>query len=496
MGIAVQPGTGTEKQTKTTSRYAWYVLFVLTGMYMLSFVDRQILALLVPSIKRDLGVSDSRIGLLQGFSFALFYTFVGLPLGRLVDTFNRRNLISVSVVAWSIFTSFCAATKSYFSLFLTRVGVGVGEAGLSPAAYSLISDYFPTERIGAAISIYYFGLFLGQSLALLVGGITVDALARIPRIQVPLLGMIASWRITFLIVGLPGLLFALLAFTIREPLRRHMLLTAEGEPVRSSFKEAVAQMKQRWQSVLGISVGMIFQSTCNYALSSWIPVFFPRIHGWTATETGKTLAVVMLVFACPGMYVGGILSDRWQKKGIADGPIRVALISAVGIFIFLTPAAIISDARWTLALLAIGMFLMSFPMGTSVAALQLIFPNQVRGQVAALFLFFLNLGGLTMGPYVPGWLNDYVFHNEHMLGTSLSLTIGGASILMFLVFLATLRSYRVHHAMTMQIHDSKFEICNYRHAGEATSRLAKKTTWCLWKKRAQLQSEDSKFEIE
>ncbi len=151
------------------------------------------------------------------------------------------------------------------------------------------------------------------------------------------------------------------------------------------------------------------------------------------------------------MYIGGILSDRWQKKGIAEGPIRVALISAVGIFFFLTPATIVSDVRWTLALLAIGMFLMSFPMGTSVAALQLIFPNQVRGQVAALFLFFLNLGGLTMGPYIPGWLNDYVFHNERMLGTSLALTIGGASILMFVVFLMTVRPYRVHHSMMIHM---------------------------------------------
>jgi MFS family permease len=128
----------------------------------------------------------------------------------------------------------------------------------------------------------------------------------------------------------------------------------------------------------------------------------------------------------------------------------VALISAVGIFFFLTPATILPDVRWTIALLAIGMFLMSFPMGTSVAALQLIFPNQVRGQVAALFLFVLNLGGLTMGPYVPGWLNDYVFHDERMLGTSLSLTIGIASVLMFLVFLATLRPYRIHHAMMVR----------------------------------------------
>jgi MFS family permease len=455
MGTAVQMNASVpEDKTKpggtkgkSGSRYAWYVLLVLTGMYMFSFVDRQILSLLVPSIKRDFIVSDSLIGLLQGFSFAIFYTLVGLPLGRLVDTYNRRNVIAVSVVIWSIFTSLCAAAKGYSSLFLTRIGVGVGEAGLSPAAYSLISDYFPKERIGTAISVFYFGLFLGSSLALLVGGMTVDALARTPTVAVPLLGVIASWRVTFLIVGLPGVLFALLAFTIKEPLRRNLLLGAGGVPVRTSFKEAFTQMGLRWQSVIGIPVGMIFQSTCNYAVSSWVPVYLPRIHGWTATQTGKTLALIMILFACPGMYVGGLLSDRWQKKGIAEGPIRVALISAVGIFFFLTPATIVSDVRWTLVLLAMGMFLMSFPMGTSVAALQLIFPNQVRGQVAALFLFFLNLGGLTMGPYVPGLLNDYAFHNERMLGTSLALTIGGASILMFAVFLMTVRPYRIHFQM-------------------------------------------------
>jgi sugar phosphate permease len=159
------------------------------------------------------------------------------------------------------------------------------------------------------------------------------------------------------------------------------------------------------------------------------------------------LACIMILFACSGMYIGGILSDRWQRRGVAEGPIRVALISAVGIFFFLTPATLISDVRWTLALLAVGMFLMSFPMGTSVAALQLIFPNQVRGQVAAMFLFFLNLGGMTMGPLLPGVFNDYLFHNEQMVGVSLALTTGGASILMFAVFLMTVRPYRIHFRM-------------------------------------------------
>src|SRR5271170_6841305 len=175
-------------QAATSMRYAWYVVIVLTGLYMLSFVDRTILSLLVGSIKRDLGISDTRIGLLQGLSFALFYTVMGLPLGRLADTRSRRNLIAAGVVVWSIFTSFCSASKSFWSLFLTRIGVGVGEAGLSPAAYSLISDYFPPEKLGLALSVYSMGLFIGSGLALLVGGATVDALSHLPPVTLPLLG--------------------------------------------------------------------------------------------------------------------------------------------------------------------------------------------------------------------------------------------------------------------------------------------------------------------
>ncbi|HTY61039.1 MAG TPA: MFS transporter [Acidobacteriota bacterium] len=459
MGMSIQSEKAdneiTPKQVggdeKPHSRYAWYVLAILTGMYMFSFVDRQILSLLVPSIKRDLGVSDSQIGLLQGLAFALFYTFMGLPLGRTVDSCNRRNIIAVCITIWSFFTALCAVARSYFTLFLTRVGVGVGEAGLSPAAFSLIADYFPKERIGTAISVYYFGLFLGSSLALLVGGITVDALASTPFLTVPVLGTIASWRITFLIVGLPGLVFALLAFTVREPLRRNLMLLSDGRAAGTSFREAFVQMRLKWKSVLGTSVGMIFQSTCNYAVTMWAPTFFLRVHGWKAAQAGKALAVIMIVFACGGMYVGGILSDRWQKRGIADGPIRVAVISAVGIFLFLTPAALLSDVRWTLALMGVGMFLLSLPMGVAVAALQLIFPNQVRGQVAALFLFFLNLGGQTMGGWLPGFFNDYLFHNEHMIGTSISLTVGAASVLMLFVFLATMRPYRTHYRMMQDL---------------------------------------------
>jgi MFS family permease len=194
---------------------------------MLSYMDRVILSLLVAPMKRDLGISDTRVGLLQGLAFGLFYTFMGLPLGRIADTRNRRNLIAAGVVLWSIFTSACSLARSFWMLFLARMGVGVGEASLSPAAYSLIADYFPREQLGVAISVFYMGIYLGTSVSLLLTGLVIDALSHAPTVTVPLLGIMASWRVTFLIVGLPGVLFALLAYTFREPARRGVLRIAQ-----------------------------------------------------------------------------------------------------------------------------------------------------------------------------------------------------------------------------------------------------------------------------
>jgi MFS family permease len=436
-------------QAKTSLAYAWYVVIILTALYMLSFVDRTILSLLVGSIKRDLGISDTRIGLLQGLSFALFYTIMGLPLGRLADTRSRRNLIAAGVVVWSLFTSACSASKSFWSLFLTRIGVGVGEAGLSPAAYSLISDYFPPERLGVAISVYYMGVFLGSSLALLVGGVVVDTMTRIHTVTLPLLGTIASWRVTFLIVGLPGLLFALLVYTIKEPLRRNMLRSAQGEVARVTFAQSFGQMRIRWQSVGGISLAMVFQSMANYALISWGPTYFSRVHGWTPGQSGKALAAILLIAGCGGMYTGGRLSDRWQRRGLDEAPMRVMVLGAIGTILLLPIGTLLPDVRWTLALLYAGVFCLALPMGISAAALQRIFPNQVRGVVSALYLFVLNIGGLTLGPLLPGVFNDYLFHNGKMIGYSLSITMGGAAVLMLLTLLAAYRHYRRHYQLML-----------------------------------------------
>jgi MFS family permease len=430
---------------KPSRRYAWYVVGTLTALYTLSYMDRTILSILVGPIKRDLHVSDTKIGLLTGLAFAVFYTLIGLPMGRIADTRSRRGLITVGCVVWSIFTSACSASKGYWALFATRVGVGVGESSLSPAAYSMISDILPKEQLGLAISIYYMGVFFGTSLSQLVGGTTLDMLARTPVVTLPVLGAIASWRVVFLIVGLPGFLFALWAYSLREPVRGDLLRTSAGDVSSLSFTDVLTQLRLRWQSLAGISLAMVFQSMCAFGYTFWAPAFFQRTYGWKPGQSGRALAAILLTFGCAGMYVGGKLCDRWQKRGVMHAPLKVTVISAIGTVLFLPAAFLAGRPEWTLVFLAPGVFFNALPMGIAAAALQRIFPNQVRGTVSALYLFILNLGGYPGGTLLPGVFNNYLFHDEKMLGASLALTVGGGGILMLITSALTCRPYREHY---------------------------------------------------
>lgn len=339
-------------------------------------------------------------------------------------------------------TAACSAAKNFWPLFFTRMGVGVGEAALSPSAFSLIADCFPSGQLGLALSVYSMGIYFGSGLAMIVGGSVVQSLSRRPELILPVLGAIASWRATFLVVGVPGLLIALLTLTIREPQRRSLLRSADGQVVRPSFRDVIEHLRRRKWSVAGISLGMVFQSVCGYAFLAWGPTFLQRTYEWTPVKSGRVLGVLILILGCLGMYAGGSLSDYWQRRGMPEAPLRVGVFSAAGSAIFFPLALTIGNATWTTLLLAAAIFLLALPIGCSYAALQLIFPNQLRGQMSALFLFIISFGGVTLGPLLPGLLNDYVFRSEKMLGASMALTIGGAAVLMWSAFLAAYRPYR------------------------------------------------------
>jgi MFS family permease len=443
-----QPAAQAAEATESGQGYAWYVVFVLMVCYTLSFIDRQILSLLVGPIKQDLGISDAKIGLLQGLAFAVFYTLLGLPMGWLADRSSRRNLIAVGVFFWSLMTALCSIAKSFGALFLARLGVGVGEATLGPSAFSLIADYFPRQRLGKALSVYSAGIFVGAGLALIVGGTVVSAVTKLPAVEVPLLGTIASWRLTFLIVGLPGLLVGLLVYTVREPLRRNVLREADGQASRLSFGQVFEQVKRRWRSVVGVSTGLSAQAMCNYAFQAWAPTFFIRVFGWSPRQTGLVLGAMILVTGCLGMYYGGTLCERWQRRNIAEAPLKVAVVSTLGAGVFFCLAMSLQSVAWTLVGLLPALFFLAMPVGSSYAALQLIFPNQLRGQVSALLLFTINVGGLTLGPWFVGLLNDLLGANK--VGYSMAITVGLASFASAGLFRVTYGPYRRHYAMMQE----------------------------------------------
>ena len=396
----------------SSNAYSWYVVFVLMGCYMLSFVNRQILSLLVAPIKYDLAITDTQVGLLQGLAFAGFYTLIGMPLGRVADVSNRRNLIAAGIFLWSTMTAISAAAGSYSSLFTVRMGVGVGEAALSPAAFSIIYDYFPKKRLGLAMSFYTMGIFIGTGLALILGGSVVDAVLRWHTVTLPVLGTIESWRLSFLAAGFPGFLFVLLIYTIKEPPRRNVLIAADGTVSRMPFRDVLTLTRERWKSVFGISFGMTFQSLCSFAFFNWGPTFFQRIHGWGAGQSGRVLGFLIIIFGCSGMYVGGYLSDRWQHAGVPEAPLRVTALSAVGTGIPFVIAMLIPNVTLALVLIAIGIFFVAMPIGSAYASVQYIFPNQARGQVSGFVMFILNLGGISLGGFLPGFFNNHLFHSD------------------------------------------------------------------------------------
>lgn len=426
--------------------YAWYVVAVLTAMYTLSFIDRQILAFLVAPIRADLRISDTSMGLLGGFAFAIFYTLLGLPLGRIADKKSRRGLIAVGVVFWSLMTALCSMARSFGTLFAARVGVGVGEAALTPAAFSLICDYFPRDKLARACSVYSMGILIGSGLASIVGGAVVQTVLGMPAVEVPLLGTMSAWRLTFLIVGIPGLAIALLLITVREPIRRNLMRDATGSPAQLNLRQVAVQIRQRGGTLLLIAFGLACQSLCNYGIGFWGPPFFARIHHWEPGLTGLVLGGATIIGGCAGLLAGGALCDRWVARGMREAPMRICMIGVLCAGVSLLAAFAVHSAAVTAALLLPAFFFLGFPLGSGLASLQFIFPNQVRGVASALTMFILSMGGLGLGSFLPGFFNDYVFRSDLALGKSLLLAFALASATGVILFRASFAPYRRHQA--------------------------------------------------
>ena len=416
--------------------YPWLVVAILMVAYVFSFVDRQILNLLVGPIRRDLGISDTQMSLLMGFSFAIFYTILGIPLGRLADSSSRRGLIAAGVVVWSVMTTMCGAARSYWQLFLFRIGVGVGEATLSPAAYSMIADYFPPERRATAISVYSMGIYLGSGIAFLLGGLVIQFAVAQGEVTLPLVGAVRPWQLVFFVLGGSGILFSLAFLFVREPPRGGVHL-AGGMP----FGTVVAHLWKNRRTVLCHNLGFAMIAFCSYGTAAWVPSFFIRTYGWKAGEVGIIYGLIVMVFGCLGILFGGWLTDHWLKQGKTDAALRVGIcassVAIVGGVYLLPGSGTLAAILMVPAVFALGM-----PFGAAPAAIQEIVPNQMRGQTSAVYLFIVNLIGLGVGPTAVALVTDYVFADDHALKWSMLIVGTIANILAIALLAAGLKPYR------------------------------------------------------
>ena len=412
-----------------SSLRAWSTVAILMLAYVLSFIDRQILNLLVGPIRRDLVISDTQMSLLMGLSFALFYTVCGIPLGRLADTKSRRGLIAIGVLFWSAMTAACGMARLYWQFLLCRIGVGVGEAALSPAAYSLIADSFPAERRATAISVYSMGVYLGSGLAFLLGGLVIKFASAQGDVLLPVLGEVRPWQLIFLILGAAGVLFSLLLLAVREPSRRGV-----GAGVAVPLAEVGRYLRANRRTVLYHNFGFAGLAFAGYGSAAWIPTFFIRTYGWDAGHVGVVYGSIVAVFGCLGIVFGGRLADWMAKRGRTDANMRVGLYAAMAALPCVASFPLMDNALWAAVLMAPTVFCLSMPFGVAPAAIQEIMPSAMRGQASAIYLFVITLIGLGIGPTAVALVTDYLFADDQALRYSLLIvsTLAVASSLFLL----------------------------------------------------------------
>jgi MFS family permease len=388
--------------------YRRYVLGLLLVVYVVNFIDRSILNILLEPIKREFDPSDTALGFLAGPTFAIFYATLGIPLARWADRGVRRDIIALALFLWSGMTALCGLARSFPQLVLSRVGVGIGEAGCSPPAHSILSDYYPPERRGTAFAIYALGIPIGTAFGFFTGGWIAEAL---------------GWRSAFLLVGLPGVVLALIVrLTLREPPRGHAEARRDAGPAPAPF--AVMRTMWRLATFRHLAAAATLHAFVGYGLANWNAAFLIRTHGMSLGEVGTWLSLIAIVFGGLGTFLGGYLSDRLAPRDVRWSlwvpgvSTLVAVPFAVGFYLWPEPHV-------ALAFAGIPVFFGAMYLGPTFALTQALAPLRMRAVASAFLLFLLNLIGLGLGPQGVGIASDLLAPElaENSLRGALVLTV-------------------------------------------------------------------------
>jgi MFS family permease len=369
------------------SGIAWYTVAILMVAYVLSFMDRVILALLV------------------------------------------------GIATWSLMTAACGLARSFGQLFLARVGVGVGEATLSPAAYSMIADSFPEQQRARALSVYFVGLPAGIGLALVLGGYVIELVSGSPEYVLPLVGSVRAWQVVFFVVGLPGVLVALWLLTVPEPRRHH-------GTEQAGALDTLRFMARHWRAYTAHILGF---STLGLVLNTsqiWAPQVLVRVHGYRLGEAGLAIGAIIGVLGTAGIITGGVLADRMRQRGRTDATLRVGLLAGLALVPFGASCTLVTDADTLLGLFLPVGFFTSFAYGAGAAALTVLTPGPMRAQASAIYLLFVNLIGIGLGPLITALLTDYVFGSDLAVGKSVAVVCGVAPLIAAALFAWGLPHFR------------------------------------------------------
>jgi MFS transporter, Spinster family, sphingosine-1-phosphate transporter len=419
---------------------AWYLIFVLTLAYTASFIDRQVLNLLVGPIKAEFQLSDTRLSLLQGLAFTISYIVMSPIFGRLADIGNRRNILTFGILLWSAGTSFCGLARSFWGLFLARLGVGGAEACLTPAAWSIITDSFPPRRIPRAFSVYMMGPYLGGGLALIFGGVLLESVSGWDRSGWPLLGSLAPWQLVFVLVGTPGLIVALMMRFVREPARHE--LAPEAKPEKADMAEVWRGFAERRGFYLTFYVGMALMVITLYGYPAWMPAMLMRQFGASPARVGIDYGVLVLIAGSLGVLSGPVIANWLARRGRKDQLLLVPLICTL----LLVPVSglllVVKSYHAALAVGTLAAYLYSLPQALASSALQLATPNRMRGLASAIYVFAVSVAGLGIAPTVIALMTDHVFADEKLVGASLSIVCMVSAGLGGLLLIRCLGTYR------------------------------------------------------
>lgn len=411
---------------------AWLMVGVLTLAYTVSFIDRTIISLLVEPIKADLGLSDTQLSLLQGLAFGIFYAIMGLPFGWLVDRAPRKWIITAGATVWCLSTAACGLAGSFWHLFAGRIGVGAGEAALSPAAVSMIGDSFPPEKRSLPLGVYVGASSIGAGLALICGGAVIAAIANAPWVTLPIMGQVRSWQAAFIIVGLAGLAIVALVALLREPVRRSPPVARQETPHAGLWRHFLTWPRFFFCQYAAVAL----YCAMAYGLLAWIPAFFIRRFEWSAGETGLKYGLALLLAGGLGSVAGGWLASRARQAGRKTANVDVALPAMILVAPLMIAGFMAPSANLSLLILSVALAIYTVPSGLAIGAIQDATPPRLQGQTAAVYYLVIGVLGLTLGPLLVALLTDHVFSSPAEVGYSLCVVAGllapTSALIMFL----------------------------------------------------------------